>query len=73
MNDNVPPKKIDLSKISFDLDLGGLYQTEPLKPKVIKVGLPCPVCGIGIMDYNGVLDLECPVCGHTEGPGGGCT
>lgn len=33
----------------------------------------CGVCGLGVLDFNGLLDLECPVCGYTEGPGGGCT
>lgn len=45
----------------------------PASKKGAKVGKPCPDCGIGILDYNGLLDLECPHCGFTEGPGGGCT
>jgi len=48
-------------------------ETNPAPKKVVKVGKPCPECGIGILDYNGLLDLECPHCGFTEGPGGGCT
>lgn len=60
-NDSAP-KSVDLN-----LDL-------TTKPKrVVKVGKPCPECGVGILDYNGLLDLECPNCGFTEGPGGGCT
>ncbi|MEI6291453.1 MAG: hypothetical protein WCP19_13565 [Chloroflexota bacterium] len=39
----------------------------------VRIGEPCPRCGLGILDYNGMLDLECPVCAFTEGPGGGCT
>ncbi|HEY3312875.1 MAG TPA: hypothetical protein VGK00_14640 [Anaerolineales bacterium] len=36
-------------------------------------GEPCPSCGIGLLDYNGLIDLECPACGYTEGAGAGCT
>ncbi|GIV67032.1 MAG: hypothetical protein KatS3mg047_1425 [Bellilinea sp.] len=32
-----------------------------------KAGKPCPVCGLGIMDYDGLLNLKCPVCGFGEG------
>lgn len=41
--------------------------------KPFRHGELCGICGLGILDYNGLLDLECPVCGYTEGPGGGCT
>ncbi|KPL73613.1 hypothetical protein [Bellilinea caldifistulae] len=30
-------------------------------------GKPCPACGVGIMDYDGLLNLVCPVCGFGEG------
>jgi len=33
----------------------------------------CPQCGEDILDYNGLLDLECPRCRYTESGGGGCT
>jgi len=36
-----------------------------------EAGKPCPRCQQGIMDYDGLLNLVCPVCGYTEG--GGCT
>lgn len=31
-----------------------------------EAGKLCPVCGLGIMDYDGLLNLVCPVCGFTE-------
>lgn len=43
------------------------------RPHLMRRGELCPRCGLGILDYNGLLDLECPVCAYTEGPGGGCT
>ena len=42
-------------------------------PGLMRRGETCPRCGLGTLDYNGLLDLECPVCAYTEGPGGGCT
>lgn len=42
-------------------------------PRPVRCGEVCPRCGLGILDYNGLLDLECPVCAYSEGPGGGCT
>lgn len=45
-------------------------QPEPTRT-VMRVSEPCPRCGLGRLDYNGLLELECPVCGYHEG--GGCT
>ncbi|MBM3153675.1 MAG: hypothetical protein FJZ96_15975 [Chloroflexi bacterium] len=36
-------------------------------------GASCPVCDAGRLDYNGLLDLECPQCGWTLSGGAGCT
>ena len=34
----------------------------------------CPECGRAVLDYNGLLQLECSACGYTEGSEGvGCT
>jgi hypothetical protein len=33
---------------------------EPAAP--IKRGAICPLCAAGRLDYNGVLDLDCPKC-----------
>lgn len=50
---------------SFTLhpDLPGPNQS----PRRAQAGKPCPVCGVGIMDYDGLLNLVCPVCGFGEG------
>lgn len=47
-------------------------------PGVVAHGLQrgdaCPVCGLGRLEFNGLLDLECANCGYSEGSGwGGCT
>ena len=43
------------------------------EPMVWRIGEMCPVCHIGILEYNGMADIECPVCHETQGPGAGCT
>ncbi len=49
-----------------------LAQDENLaSPKAAQPGQPCPRCHQGIMDYDGLLNLVCPVCHYVEG--GGCT
>ena len=59
---------------SFEKILLGLEM--PDIPKVdfpLRKGSPCPQCGEGILDYNGMIQLECPACGFVNGEGGGCT
>jgi len=36
-------------------------------------GASCPNCGKGKLDYNGLLELECPRCGYVISSGAGCT
>ncbi len=65
-------KKKKLS--SLERLLLGLDQPEhKLVMGPLKKGDPCPLCGEGRLDYNGLLQLECPKCGFVSGEGGGCT
>lgn len=36
----------------------------------LRCGQRCPRCQGGVLDYDGMLMLVCPVCGVTQG--GGC-
>jgi len=36
-------------------------------PREIQIGDICPVCQIGHLDYNSVLNLECTNCRYTLG------
>jgi hypothetical protein len=42
--------------------------TAPLRKNAL-----CPHCGLSQLDYNGLLQLECPLCGFVSNEGGGCT
>ncbi len=37
----------------------------------LRPGMTCPRCGTGTIDYDGLLELVCPVCGLKEA--GACT
>lgn len=48
-------------------------ETQPEQPEeeerkiVIQYGAVCPACGKGRLDYDGMLNLVCPVCGYHQG------
>lgn len=59
---------------SFEKLLLGLEAPEILEVSTpLRKGSICPQCGEGELDYNGLLQLECPSCGFVNGEGGGCT
>jgi uncharacterized protein (DUF983 family) len=41
--------------------------------EALHAGMLCPACGKGILDYDGLLNLACMVCGFQSAGGGGCT
>ena len=51
---------------------GSLKPTEEAR-EPLRAGSLCPKCGRGRLDYNGMLALECPLCGYASSEGGGCT
>ena len=65
----------DVNKLSslerLLLGIDQLPVTEILEP--LRKDSICPKCKIGRLDYNGLLQLECPACGFVNGEGGGCT
>jgi uncharacterized protein (DUF983 family) len=42
-------------------------------PAPLHLGDRCPSCGQGRLDYNGLLDLECPLCRFVANSGGAFT
>lgn len=59
---------------SFEKLLLGIDQTDVHKViEPLRKGGVCPECNTGELDYNGLLQLECPACGFVNGEGGGCT
>ncbi len=58
---------------SLELLLLGIGRPEASKTEPLRLGAPCPKCGQGRLDYNGLLQLECPSCGYVNGEGGSCT
>jgi uncharacterized protein (DUF983 family) len=65
------PDNANLS--SFERILLGLNQPASVETSPLRSGSPCPQCDGGRLDYNGLLQLECPDCGFTNAEGGGCT
>jgi ribosomal protein L37AE/L43A len=51
----------------FSTDTGLVHRRAPGS------GDYCPNCRQGTLNYNGMLELECPHCGYTLSGGGGCT
>ena len=58
---------------SLELLLMGLDRPAESSRPPLRLGSECPGCGKGKLDYNGLLQLECPLCGFVSGEGGGCT
>jgi len=52
----------------------GINQPEaPQATPPLRQGAQCPKCGKGRLEYNGLLQLECPSCGFINGESGSCT
>lgn len=62
-------KLSSFEKILLGLELpDNLHVDAPLRKDSL-----CPQCKEGRLDYNGMLQLECPACGFINAEGGGCT
>lgn len=68
-------KVVAIKKIpsSLELLLLGKAVMPAQTSALLHAGGPCPRCGKGKLDYNGLLALECPSCGFVSGEGAGCT
>lgn len=57
----------DLPFVLFN-EAGSQDQVEQQEPRAeIKTGDLCPLCGLGHLEYNGVLNLECDHCKYSLG------
>lgn len=64
------PNLSSLEKLLLGIDQPEAPETAILHHK----GELCPYCGKALLNYNGLLQLECSACGYTEGSEGvGCT
>lgn len=58
-HDDLPEEPFPISE-NLELTVEG-KEPEPLKP-----GSICPKCGQGKLDYDGMLNLACPLCGFVD-------
>jgi uncharacterized protein (DUF983 family) len=64
MVDQLPSKK-PLRQEMLVLELNELDQAK--LPHELRSGDLCPSCRAGRLDYDGMLNLSCPVCGYAVG------
>jgi len=69
----IVPEEQEKHLSSLELLLMGLNHPPVTGEPPLRLGSACPNCGAGELDYNGLLQLECPRCGFVSGEGGGCT
>lgn len=63
MDDQTPKtNKPRLQMTALELDFVKAEESQPARP-----GGLCPHCQQGILDYDGMLVLRCPICGFAEG------
>ena len=55
---------MELQPDTADTSCQQLAESSTEFPKIFRMGDPCPQCGRGKLDYNGLLELECPLCGY---------
>jgi uncharacterized protein (DUF983 family) len=60
-----------VQKILIDPIKEGIEQAGPAcpwqAPAAGQAGSLCPRCGQGVLDYDGMLNLQCPLCKYVEG------
>lgn len=62
MDDLTPtPDEHQLQMAKLELDFIKVEEILPVRPGGI-----CPKCKQGIIDYDGMLVLRCPMCGYAE-------
>lgn len=62
MDDQIPrTNDAQLQMNMLELDFVKPQEIQPARP-----GSQCPQCNLGILDYDGMLVLRCPVCSFAE-------
>ena len=64
-----PDSHLPAALQSFSLPV----ETTGIQTETLQAGGICPICDVGRLDYDGLLNLTCSSCGFNIGGGGGCT
>jgi uncharacterized protein (DUF983 family) len=65
--DKVQPLNLTIQKKSVRKSPDADGKIDAGKSLVPGPGEVCPQCEKGILDYDGMLNLTCPICGHSFG------
>lgn len=60
-------RRSEEKEINLEFILHSPGEQDEAMPKELRSGDLCPRCGEASLDYNGLLNLACPICGYAVG------